>query len=69
MLDDFNLVGKRDVLRNTVPVDEQGNWKDHMIMTYRKQPRYVFLNVDLLTEGNDYREYERLMREIWDYLS
>lgn len=68
MLDDFSMVDKRMVLRNKVPVDETGNWDQHMIMTFRKNPAYIFLNVDNL-RAKSYKEYERTMREIWDYIS
>ena len=68
MLEDFKLVDKRMVLRNKVPVDEAGNWDNHMIMTFRKNPSYIFLNVDNL-RVKGYKEYERTMREIWGYIS
>ena len=67
MLDDFNLVDKRQVMRNTAPADEDGRWVDHFILTFNKQPDYVCLNVDKVIEGG-YQDYERLMKEIWLYL-
>ena len=61
MLDTFDLADKRQVQHN------HAGWENHTIVTNRKNASHVLLNIDKLREDG-YKEYERLMKEIWMYL-
>ncbi len=62
MLDEFALIGKRDVLRNTV------DWDKHSVLTFRNSPTHIVLNVDKLTK-DDFESFCGLMEEVWEYIS
>lgn len=62
MLDNFSLIGKRDVLRNTV------DWSKHSILTFKKDPTHIVLNINNLLE-KDFDQFCALMEEVWEYIS
>lgn len=62
MLEDFSLVDKRAVLRNKV------DWEKSFILTFRKNPTHIVLNVNELLEG-DFEQFCSLMEEVWEYIS
>ena len=62
MLDNFSLVDKRAVLRNTV------DWDKSFVLTMRKNPTHIVLNVNELLE-EDFDAFCGLMEEVWEYIS
>lgn len=60
MLDSFNLVNKRQMVRNDV------NWTNHFVLTHEKNPQYVCLNLNKLkAEGEDV--FAQIIKEIYLY--
>lgn len=58
MLDDFKMVGKKQILRNKV------DWNSHFILTDKNKPIYICVNLDLLTKNKD---WERIGKEVEEY--
>ena len=60
MLESFSLADKRQVQHN------KRGWDTHTVVTHRKNPSHVILNLDLLEKEGEER-YLEIVREIWAF--